>query len=734
MFDDCKDTVFSDDMNIEAIFEDMNYGSEFESVKEAKEWIEAHQAAFSSFISGNYKLISSGQKTDLIDVSTYGELTKIEHNDRHLLEAVESANEAQRQWLKVPALNKTLFLNNLAKCLQRKSDLLAKLESLSTGRLIKQVQNVIIPRVVRHFQYFAGWPGLLLAKKKNLKPLGTVIVCVSANSSLSVAIQKVAPALAAGNSIVLYLDGSRLDNIVNLGFYCLAELLHECSFPAGILNVVYAEKTLNLSDELCRVVGGVTYVGTLQRGREICQRAVVSAVRLSQTFEHTFSAVIFETADVDSAVDAVTQMIKTSFEQEFITRILVQESIYKKFFQLLKEHFNALRFGNALDLTVDVGPITKSALQDLIEKLKQVNVDDVLQFCFPCLDILPFRTAKEAVELVNDSLLDIRASVWTENVTLAMEVTRNIQASVIWINSFNEFDAGVEVCNRKLSGGGQDCGERSLYQYIQPVWCETTQHDRTSVANHNAQNFESIKKAVDVSHKSQIGWHNVGAIGRSKVLFDTLEVFLKGKTTLVEKCVLVFDSTAGKATEEVDNVAQQLYFWASCCDKSKGKIKDTGFKGRILNICEPLGVIAIILPNECPLVTCAPLLFSAISLGNAVVVFSGGKISMVLSSLIQQLVSGGLPNGIINLITENSDAVLSSISKEYVNAVWYFGSKSGLQSVTQCASQDNTPPVWAYCLADVNSAELLVFDTDELYYRATQSKVIWVPSGVTFAN
>src|SRR6266702_2117580 len=486
---------------VSEVFETMAYGPAPESDKPALEWIARHDGAFGLFIGGRWADGKSDAGFDVINPATTARLARVTQAGQADVDgAVAAARAAFPAWSGLPGHARARYLYALAREVQKHSRLLAVLESLDNGKSIRETRDLDIPLVARHFYHHAGWAQLLESEFAGYGPVGVVGQIIPWNFPLLMVAWKVAPALAAGNTVIL-----KPAEFTPLTALCLAELAHEAGLPAGVLNVVTGdgrtgELIVNHSD-----VDKIAFTGSTEVGRLIRKATAGSGKKLTLELGGKSPFIVFDDADLDSVVEGVVDAIWFNQGQVCCagSRLLVQEGIADRLTQKLRARMEKLRVGSPLDQAVDMGAIVAPVQLERIRGLVEKGVEEgakmwqpswacptegyfypptlftdvspaatiaQIEIFGPVLVSMTFRTPKEAVELANNTPYGLAASVWSENINLALDVAPKLKAGVVWINSTNLFDAASGFGGYRESGFGREGGREGMYEYLKPEW------------------------------------------------------------------------------------------------------------------------------------------------------------------------------------------------------------------------------------------------------------------------
>ncbi|RAQ98313.1 aldehyde dehydrogenase family protein [Thermogemmatispora tikiterensis] len=488
-------------MSVLELFESMEYGPAPEAAESALQWL-AQRQPFDLFINNRRVKPASGQYLETINPATGKVLARVAAgNAADVDAAVAAARRAFPGWSKTPGHVRARYLYAIARHIQKHARLLAVLETLDNGKPIRETRDIDIPLVARHFYYHAGWAQLMESELAGYEPLGVVGQIIPWNFPLLMLAWKVAPALAMGNTVVL--KPARYTPLTAMKF---AEIVEEIGLPPGVVNIVTGEAG-QVGEALVRHpdVNKIAFTGSTEVGRAIRQATAGSGKRLSLELGGKSPFVVFEDADLDSVVEGVVDAIWFNQGQVCCagSRLLVQESIAERLVAKVRARMEKLRVGDPLDKAIDIGAIVSESQLREIRRLVERGVEEGAQlwqpstacpregYFFPptlftnvapamtiaqveifgpVLVTMTFRTPEEAVTLANNTRYGLAASVWSENINLALDVAARLQAGTVWINATNLFDASCGFGGYRESGFGREGGKEGLYEYIRPRW------------------------------------------------------------------------------------------------------------------------------------------------------------------------------------------------------------------------------------------------------------------------
>src|SRR6267143_282045 len=491
------------------LFETMEYGPAPESDAPALEWLTQHDGGrFGHFINGRGVAPADGQYFETINPATKAVLARVAQGSKADVDAaVAAANAAAPVWAGLTPHARARFLYAIAREVQRNARLLAVLESLDNGKPIRETRDLDIPLVARHFYHHAGWAQLRDTEFPGYVPVGVVGQIIPWNFPLLMVAWKVAPALAAGNTVIL-----KPAEFTPLTALCFAEIAREAGLPAGVFNVGTGKKL------------------TLELGGKS-------------------PFIVFQDADLDSVVEGVVDAIWFNQGQVCCagSRLLVHEGIAEPLVTKLRARMEKLRVGPPLDKAIDMGAIVAPVQLERIRSLVNTGVEEgatmwqpswacptdgyfypptlftnvtpssmiaQVEIFGPVLVSMTFRTPEESVALANNTPYGLAASVWTENVNLALDVAPKIKAGVVWINCTNLFDAASGFGGYRESGFGREGGREGMWEYLKPDWEREAgrgERDRPKAARAKARQAaqrtapRSPLPAIDRTYKMFIG-------------------------------------------------------------------------------------------------------------------------------------------------------------------------------------------------------------------------------------
>ncbi|MGB9202596.1 MAG: aldehyde dehydrogenase family protein [Terriglobales bacterium] len=488
-------------MSIAEKFVSMEYGPAPEDSKEAGAWLERHAFRFQHFIGGGWQAPAAGEYFDTVDPSNGEKLASVAQGSAADVDAaVKAARAASSGWRALTPHARARYLYAIARLVQKHSRLLSVLETMDNGKPIRESRDIDIPLVARHFYHHAGWAQLLEHEFPEYVSCGVVGQIIPWNFPLLMLAWKIAPALATGNTVVL--KPAEFTPLTALAF---AGICQEAGLPAGVVNIVTGDGSAGEALVKHPDVDKIAFTGSTEVGRAIRAATATSDKRLSLELGGKSPFIVFEDADLDSAVEGLVDGIWFNQGQVCCagSRLLMQESIAETLVAKIQDRMSTLRIGAPLDKAIDIGAIVAKVQLDRIRKLVDQGVADgatcwqpqvalpargfyypptllsnvhptsivAQQEIFgPVLAAMTFRTPAEAVELANNTVYGLAACVWSESVNVALHVAAQLKAGVVWVNCTNLFDASCGFGGYRESGYGREGGREGLLEYMEPAW------------------------------------------------------------------------------------------------------------------------------------------------------------------------------------------------------------------------------------------------------------------------
>ncbi len=354
-------------MSVAEKFVGMEWGTAPEDPKEVLAWLDAHGRKFGHFIGGTWATPAEGKYFESADPSTGDALASVAQGSSADVDAaVKAARGALSGWQKIDGHARARYLSAIARLVQKHSRRLAVLETLDNGKPIRESRDLDIPLVARHFYHHAGWAQILAEEFPGYVPCGVVGQIIPWNFPLLMLAWKIAPALAAGNTVVL--KPAEFTPLTALAF---AEICVEAGLPAGVVNIVTGDGETGEALVMHPDLDKIAFTGSTEVGRAIRKATASSHKRLSLELGGKSPFVIFEDADLDSAVEGLVDGIWLNQGQVCCagSRLLVQESVSEELLEKVRRRMSTLRVGPPLDKAIDVGAIVARVQLERIQRL-----------------------------------------------------------------------------------------------------------------------------------------------------------------------------------------------------------------------------------------------------------------------------------------------------------------------------------------------------------------------------
>jgi aldehyde dehydrogenase (NAD+) len=791
---------------IKDILETMDYGPAPEANGIVTAWLDAHGQGFGHFIAGAFAKPSAAM-IDVMNPANDTLLARVSQGSAaDVNAAVKAARAALPAWSKLSGHQRARHLYAIARHIQKRERFLSVLESMDNGKTIRESRDIDIPLAARHFYHHAGWAELTETEFQGYGPVGVCGQIIPWNFPLLMLAWKIAPALAAGNAVVL--KPAEFTPLTALAF---AELCHEAGLPKGVVNIVTGDGETGAALVAHNGVDKIAFTGSTDVGRLIRVATAGSAKKLSLELGGKSPFIVFEDADLDAAVEGVVDAIWFNQGQVCCagSRLLVQEGIAQSFIAKLKRRMATLRVGDPLDKSMDVGPIVAPVqlqrIRELVAKGKAEGGTLIQTQCdlsahgnyFPpslFIDVEPastvmeveifgpvaalttFRTPDEAVQIANHTRYGLAATVWSENINLALDTAARMKAGVVWINATNLFDAAAGFGGYKESGFGREGGREGMYEYLAENWrrnlpdvpreksaplsalpassvVTSSAIDRTaklyiggkqarpdsgysyavlnaksaSIGEAGLGNRKDIRNAVEAASKAG-GWSSATAHARAQVLYYIGENLSARAAEFAGRLAAMGQSgTAAKA--EVEASIRRIFFYAAWADKYDGRVHATRARNVTLAMNEAFGVMGLVCPVAVPLLGFVSLVLPAIAMGNRVVAVPSSQHALAATDFYQILETSDVPAGVVNIVTGARDELAKTLAEhDKVAALWYHGDQAGCTAVEK-SSAGNLKSTWTNNGKAIDWQNPAQAQGEDYLRRATQVKNIWVPYG-----
>ncbi|MEJ2266533.1 MAG: aldehyde dehydrogenase family protein [Anaerolineales bacterium] len=810
-------------MDIAQVFKTMEYGPAPESPAAAEAWLDEHGRKFGLFINNHWVTPEEAQYYPSYNPASGETLAEtVQAGQKEVDDAVAAARAAFKTWSRSPGVVRARYLYAIARNIQKHHRLLAVLESLDNGKPIRESRDIDVPLLARHFYYHAGWAQLMEAELSDYQAVGVVGQIIPWNFPLLMLAWKIAPAIAMGNTVVL-----KPASYTRLTALLFAEVVAEAGLPPGVINIITGSSKAGSMIVEHPDVDKIAFTGSTEVGRILRRQTAGSGKKLSLELGGKSPFIVFEDADLDSAIEGVVDAIWFNQGQVCCagSRLLVQENVAGRFIHKLKERMGHLRVGDPLDKAIDIGAIVDQTQWDTVDgwvktglseggELFQPDIEIPAKGCFypptlitgldpasetvqeeifgPVLVSLTFRTPSEAIALANNTRYGLAASVWSENINLALDVASKVKAGSLWVNCTNLFDAASGFGGYRESGFGREGGKEGLFEYLRPAWQARPRPDfkpeevsawgahiparpiittdgkhaedgmprvdRTpkmyiggkqvrpdghytravlgpkgeivgQVGDGNRKDIRDAVEAAHAAHTAKPGWAMRHAYNRSQILYFIAENLDARAEEFAQRIRAMTGGSLKSAQAEVELSVERLFTYAAWADKYGGSLQETTLRGVTVAVNEPIGVLGIACPDERPLLAFVSLMAPAIARGNTVVVIPSEKYPLSATDFYQVLDTSDVPPGVVNIITGDRDHLMKTlIQHEDVDGVWYFGTAEGSYHV-EYESAANMKRTWVNYGMARDWTSPEQGEGHEFLHEATQVKNIWVPTG-----
>ena len=790
--------------HIAALMKSMDYGPAPEAAAEAEAWLERHGRRFGFFINGEFRTPATDTFFTSVNPATGRPLALIAMaGSADVDAATDAARKALAGWARIGGHGRARYLYALARLVQKHARLLSVLETLDNGKPIRESRDIDIPLVARHFYHHAGWAQMLDTEFPGCGPVGVAGQIIPWNFPLLMLAWKVAPALAAGNTVVL-----KPAEDTSLTAVLFAELCLEAGLPKGVVNIVTGDGAVGELIVRHRGIDKIAFTGSTDVGRRIRALTAGSGKKLSLELGGKSPFILFDDADLDGAVEGLVDAIWFNQGQVCCagSRLLVQENVADRAFSRIRQRMQTLRVGDPLDKSTDVGAIVSMSQRERIETMVRRGVADGAKLfqaggegpaggCFfpptlltdvepamsvaqeeifgPVLVAMTFRTPAEAVALANNTRYGLAASIWSENINLALDIAPRLKAGVVWVNCTNQFDAATGFGGYRESGFGREGGREGMLEYLVPEKAKSRKTsrrlstapaspaalsepmiDRTaklyisgqqvrpdggySRAVHGANgealglvadgNRKDIRNAVEAARKAE-AWSVTNTHLRAQILYYIAENLSVRRSEFAERLSSVMGVSRAAARTEVDVSIQRLFTAAAWADKYDGAVRNPPARSIVLAMNEPIGVVGIVCPDSAPLLSFVSLLAPAVAMGNRTVIVASERFPLLATDFYQVLDTSDMPGGVVNIVTGVRDTLAGTLAGHLdVDALWYFGTAAGVEKV-ETASTGNLKRLWTELDGQRDWFDDRQGAGRTFLQHATQVKNIWVPYG-----
>ena len=769
-------------MSIETIFNTMDYGTAPEDRRAALQWIADHGGISGPYVNGTWGPFrddmpvcnpATGEKLAGMTITSADEVAA----------AVAAARKAQPAWEASGGPARARVLYAIARLMQKHARLLSVMESLDNGKPIRESRDIDIPLAIRHFYHHAGHAQLMPTALADRVALGVCGQIIPWNFPLLMLAWKIAPALAMGNTVVL-----KPAEYTPMTAMLFADICAQAGVPPGVVNIITGDgstgEALTASN-----VDKIAFTGSTAVGRRIQNATATSSKSLTLELGGKSPYIVFDDADIDSAIEGLVDAIWFNQGQVCCagSRLLVHEAIADDFHHRLKARMDKLRIGDPLDKSIDVGAIVDPIQLAQIQRLVAANDagetyhanTPVPEGCFypptlitglhaadtlmqeeifgPVLVSTTFRTQAEAIEIANNTKYGLAATIWTENINLALDIAPKLLAGVVWVNATNLFDAAAGFGGLRESGFGREGGWEGLQAYSKPATAiappasiaafsgqgttgETV--DRTAklyIGGKQTRPDSGYSQAVfgakglllghapiasrkDIRNAIQAqaacGWGKISGHLRAQILYYIAENLTAQATGFAARLDAMTGTTTGAS--EVDAAVDILFTYAAWADKFEGRAKSVPIRGVALAMREPVGRIAALCPDAAPLLGLVMPMAAALSTGNTITLCASQPFPLAATDFYHIIEASDVPAGAVNILTGSQADLAPHLGAHMdIDSVWCLSGEGATQAVKVKASS-NIKRVWTGAAPE-----------DHLSWldAGTEIKTIWIPYG-----
>ena len=789
--------------SVRAIFDSMSYGPAPEGDAPVRAWLAEHGHRFDHHIAGRATAPQAGAYFEVLEPATGKPLAQVAQGTAADVDAaVQAARAALPAWRALTGHQRARHLYALARMVQRHARELAVLESLDNGKPIRETRDLDVPLVARHFYHHAGWAQLFDGEFAGYQGVGVVGQVIPWNFPLLMLAWKVAPALAAGNTVVL--KPAEYTPLTALRF---AELTRAAGLPDGVFNLITGDGETGAALVAHPGVDKLAFTGSTEVGRLIRTATAGSGKSLSLELGGKSPFIVFADADLDSVVEGVVDAIWFNQGQVCCagSRLLVQEGIADRLVHKLKRRMESLRVGHPLDKAVDMGaivaPVQLARIRELCAQgvaegatcwqpswaepaegwfhpptlftnVEPASTIAQVEIFGPVLVTHTFRTPDEAVALANNTPFGLAASVWSDDINVALDIAPRLKCGVVWINSTNLFDAAAGFGGYRESGYGREGGREGMWEYVKPLRTASSPEVDTAPSDGAAEvpptaslidrtpklfiggkqarpdsgysravrapdgrvlgevgdgNRKDIRNAVEAAHAAS-SWSRTSGHQRAQILYYLAENLSARADEFAARVAALTGGDAAAGHREVEATLSRLFTYAAWADKHDGAVHDVPLRGVALAMHEPIGVVGVVAPRTHPLLGFVSVTAPLLATGNRVVAVPSESAPLAATDLYSVLETSDVPAGVLNIVTGQADALARTLAEhDDVDALWYVGSQTGAAAVER-ASVGNLKRTWTEWTPR-DWADRQVGEGREFLRRSVQVKNIWIPYG-----
>lgn len=773
------------------LYKNMNLSSAVESDNLALSWLEKHGKTFFGYVDGCWisqekiekEIKSEVESCKICDYFTGKHLCDIYASiDKNLLfYATQNSASGFKYWSSQPPLFRSQVLHKIAQTLEKYQLLFAAVEAISSGRHFSIVKKRDVPNLIESFIYYSGFAIHLENVSKDWFPVGPVCILTEEynNSSMTLSL-RVSSVLASGNSVLLLSDVKS-----SLSSLLLAEICSNAGLPDGVLNVIPVNQAKLPETGQLDTFSKLIFTGSLEKSLPYSKLNFKANIPYDILIPKRPVIIVYENSDLNSAANGVLEAFFSHDTRSKSSgcKVMMQESIREKFLIILKGYFDKILVGQNMsktDMSCIVTEAQKSVLMDSIKKVDKTNekiagtpynncnyvhMKPILISTLQCnskllhgelggpiIVTVTFRTVKESLAMFNCDNRGSPVSIWTEKISVALEVAQKLKTGTVWVNSECVIDTQISFSGTFFSGNSVEGGKDSLFSHMSVI------KNEESISDHQSKNtaglikeveenaslqrkekdvhFDKIismpsnpendmQNAISKAVAAQIKWESFTDYQKKSIFIDVIE---KLKVAREDFSKLV-NTSGSSMEEEIAETLNLLYYFAYQYDKFNIPVQEIKKNFLALQIRNPVGVIGI----ECgditkPLLSFVSLVISAIVHGNTVVALVNEHCPKIAVKMCEIFSSAKIPGGVVNVIWGNKTRLLSALCKHTdVNAIW-FSTVSFKDVYADC----NVTKRVFYCnkmWTNFNEAKSLKFVMESTYIKS-----IFLPAGDIFAN
>ncbi len=811
-------------MKLLELFKSMEYGPAPESAEFVNAWLDAHQRDFGLFINNQWVKPAGLDRYPSLNPATGETLAHTaQAGPAEVDAAVGAARQAFESWRATPGTERARYLYAIARNIQKHHRLLAVLEAMDNGKPLRESRDIDVPLLARHFYYHAGWAQLMESELHAYQPVGVIGQIIPWNFPLLMLAWKIAPAIALGNTVVL-----KPASYTRLSALLFAEIVAEAGLPPGVVNVITGSSKAGSLIVGHPDVDKIAFTGSTDVGRTLRRQTAGSGKKLSLELGGKSPFIVFDDADQDAAIEGVVDAIWFNQGQVCCagSRLLVQENIAERFIQKLKRRMGQMRVGDPLDKSIDMGAIVDQSQWDTIDQWVKTGASEGGQVFQPDISLpqkglfypptlithlesaastvqeeifgpvlvsLTFRSPSEAIELANNTRYGLAASVWSENINLALDVASKVKAGSVWVNCTNQFDAASGFGGYRESGFGREGGREGLFEYLRPAWQPRPRpsllaapasgwgavstaalpalptHERAAngapapvdrtakmyiggkqarpdgaytrpvfgpdgslvgqVGEGNRKDIRNAVEAAHAAHTAKPGWAMRHGHNRAQILYFIAENLDARREEFAARLQTMTGCSQDDAAQEVRLSVERLFTYAAWADKYGGSVQETTLRGITVAVNEPVGVIGIACPDEAPLLGFVSLAAPAIARGNTVVVIPSEKHPLSATDFYQVLDTSDVPGGVVNIVTGGRDHLVKTLVQHEDVDAVWYFGDAQGCYHVEHESAANMKRTWVGYGQPRDWFDAEQGEGEVFLHEATQVKNIWVPTG-----